>query len=271
MSTIKKYIAILLMLLLCCMGTGALAEEELPAWEYPIEPEIIANYNGYITLANRDVLLDGDYEPQDLVEMKVRSVVSDDELRKDAADALALMFEAAEKDGYKLYVKSAYRSYRTQNTMYYNRLEKLGYDDQLVSYPGASDHQTGLGVDVLNYAWTQKDGMNEKFAQEEEAQWMAKHCHEYGFVIRYLPDKEDITMIKYEPWHLRYVGLEVAAYMNENNLCLEEFTQEWQDYIANYEKSGITFEQLLRARSLPSDIVVVDVSENGEEDFSMFY
>lgn len=253
------------------MSACTAGAEDVPEWTYPISPEIIANRNGYITLANQDSLLDGDYVPNDLMEVKLRQAVDDPELRKEAAEALSAMFAAAEEAGYKLYIKSAYRSYRTQNTMYYNRLEKLGYDDGLVAYPGASDHQTGLGVDVLNYAWTQKDGMNEKFAREEEAQWMAEHCHEFGFVIRYLEDKEEITKIKYEPWHLRYVGPEVAAYMAENNLCLEEFTQEWQEYVTAYEAQGLTFDELLAIRSMPGEIVVVDVSEDGEEDFSMFY
>lgn len=261
-------IGFLMLLFLLPQLAGA---EEAPHWDYLISPEIIANVNGYITLANQDSLLSEDYVPVDLIEVDVRSVVDDAELRRDAADALKRMFEAAEKEGYKLYVKSAYRSYRTQNTMYYNRLDRIGHDDGLVAYPGASDHQTGLGVDVLNYAWTQKDGMNENFAREKEAQWMAQHCHEYGFIIRYLEDKEDITKIKYEPWHLRYVGNEVAAYMQENNLCLEEFTQEWQAYIANYETQGVTFDELLSIRSRPNEILIVDVSEDGEEEFSMFY
>ena len=245
--------------------------EQVPEWTYPISPEILANNNGYITLANKENLLDGKFAPKDLVTLKLRSVVADDELRKEAAEALGRMFEAAENDGYKLYVKSAYRSYSTQNTMYFSRLEKIGYDDELVAYPGASDHQTGLGVDVLNYEWTQKDGMNEKFARTEEAQWMAAHCHEFGFVVRYEADKEELTKIKYEPWHLRYVGEAVARYMEEKHFCLEEFTGDWQNYIAEYEQQGMTFNELLKHRSKPNDILVVDVSENGEEDYSMFY
>lgn len=245
--------------------------ENVPEWTYPISPEILANNNGYITLANKENLLDSKYAPKDLVEMKLRSVVADDELRKEAAEALERMFVEAENDGYKLYVKSAYRSYSTQNTMYYNRLDKMGYDDELVAYPGASDHQTGLGVDVLNYEWTQKDGMNEKFARTEEAQWLAAHCHEFGFVIRYEADKEELTQIKYEPWHLRYVGNEVAQYMYQQHLCLEEFTEDWQNYIAEYEKLGMTFDELLKVRARPNEILVVDVSEDGEEDYSMFY
>jgi len=178
------------------------------------------------------------------------------------------MFDAALEDGYTLYVKSAYRSYGTQNTMYQNRLERYGYDDGLVAYPGSSDHQTGLGVDVLNYEWTQKDGMNEKFALEAEAKWMAEHCHEFGFVIRYMEDKEDITGIKYEPWHLRYVGKEVAAYMMENHLSLEEFTEEWQAYVAEFEAAGGDMKRLTIQRRYLGPIIVVSVGEDGEEEYS---
>ena len=106
--------------------------------------------------------------------------------------------------------------------MLYTVHVKMGYDDELVAFPGASDHQTGLGVDVLNYEWTQKDGMNEKFARTEEAQWLAAHCHEFGFVIRYEADKEEITQIKYEPWHLRYVGKKIAKEMAVKGWVLEE-------------------------------------------------
>ena len=211
----KKIMAILMLMVLGMGCTFALAEQ--PAWDYPLTPEIINNVEGYITLANQENLLDEKFEPQDLVKVTVRHVV-DDPIRKPVHDALEEMFAAAEDAGYKLYLKSGYRSYQTQETMYFNRLDKNnGVDDGWVSKPGASDHQTGLGVDVLNYSWTKKDGMNEKFAAEEEAKWMAEHCWEYGFVLRYMEDKEEVTKINYEPWHLRYVGKEVAQYMYEKH------------------------------------------------------
>lgn len=247
-----------------------MAFAEQPAWEYALEPEILQNVQGYITLANQDVLLDENYIPQDLVDVKIRHVV-DDPLRKEAYEALERMFEAAEAEGHKLYVKSGYRSYKTQHTMYYNRLENNhGVDDGWVSKPGASDHQTGLGVDVLNYAWTKKEGMNEKFAVEKEAKWMAENCWDYGFVIRYMEDKEEITKINYEPWHLRYVGLDVAKYMQEKHYCLEEFTAEWQQYLAEWEQSGGNFKQLLKERAQLT-ATVVGYSEDGEEEISIFH
>ena len=253
-----------------CFGARAAG---FPDWEYPLEPEIIYDFDQYITLANRSHLLDSGYVPGDLVKTPVRraSGVGAMELRQAASDALAEMFEAASEAGYTLYLKSAYRSYQTQKTMYNNRLQKMGRDDGLVAYPGSSDHQTGLGADILNYAWTQKDGMNKEFAKTAEAQWMLEHCQEFGFVLRYMEDKEDITAIKFEPWHFRYVGREAAAYIMENHLSLEEFTEEWQNYVADYEARGGNFKELILWRARVRDAVVVNVNENGEEEYSIFY
>lgn len=257
-------------LLICLLMTPVALAEDMPEWEYPLDPEILADPLDYIVLTNKEMLLDEDYEPDDLVNVNAKRVVTG-QLRKEANEALNAMFAAAKESGYTLYVKSAYRSYRTQKTMYYNRMEKYGYDDGLVAYPGSSDHQTGLGVDILNYEWTQKDGMNEKFAAEAEAQWMADHCHEFGFILRYMEDKEDITKIKFEPWHFRYVGLEAASYMMKNHLSLEEFTWEWQAYVENYAAQGGDLQALLRERARINDVTVIEVTEDGEEELSIFY
>ncbi len=242
-----------------------------PAWDYPIPPDILANKDGVLTLVNRERLLPADYEPQDLVRLTVKRTVNDYELRKVCSLALEQLFAAAREDGYTLYVKSAYRAYQTQKTMYYNRLDAMGYDDGLVQYPGASEHQTGLCADVLNYEWTKKDGMNYRFAQEPEAQWMAQHCWEYGFIVRYESDKEEITGIKYEPWHLRYVGKTCARYIWENHLSLEEFTEEWEGYIASWEASGGDFDRLVMEMNLPNEVIVLETGEDGEEEISAFY
>ena len=252
---------------LCVYGEG------MPDWDYPLAPEILYDYDQYITLANRSHLLSSDYEPDDLVKTtcKKSSDAGTPMLRNDACDALNRMFAAAERDGFTLYLKSAYRTYQTQKTMYNNRLDKLGRDDGLVSYPGASDHQTGLGADILNYAWTLKDGMNKEFANTREAQWMEAHCQEYGFILRYMADKEDVTGIKFEPWHFRYVGLEAAAYIMENHLSLEEFTEEWQAYISSWEAAGGNFQALIIERAKINGSTVIDVTDDGEEEISIFY
>ncbi len=258
------------LLLFCALPAHA---EGMPEWDYPLSPEIIEDFDEYIILANRQHLLSGDYKPGDLVNTtcKKSSDAGTPELRKEASDAINAMFAAALEDGLTLYLKSAYRSYQTQKTMYNNRLDKLGRDDGLVSYPGASDHQTGLGVDILNYEWTKKDGMNKEFARTKEAQWMEAHCAEFGFILRYMADKEEVTGIKFEPWHFRYVGREAAAYIMENHLSLEEFTEEWQAYIADWEARGGDFRELIIQRAQVNPVTVVNVSEDGEEELSIFY
>ena len=112
-----------------------------------------------------------------------------------------------------------------------------GKDDGWVSLPGASDHQTGLGCDVVPRSWKDKS-MNGKMGKEPECIWMAEHGQEYGFIIRYPEDKQEETEINYEPWHLRYVGVPAATYIMENGMCLEEFNAELQAAIREFIDAG---------------------------------
>ena len=214
--------------------SGVVMYNDVP-WTFPVD--LMDMKPEFIRLVNKHMFLAKDYTPDDLVTMKklkldkngnntsggVRMVDSSEwQLQKDCAAALVALCDAARAEGHELYLKSAYRSYYKQAVMYENRLEKYGYDDGWVTKPGASDHQTGLGCDVVPKNWTDR-GMNEDMAREPETQWMAEHCAQFGFILRYPADKEDITEINYEPWHLRYVGVEAATYIMDNGLCLEEF------------------------------------------------
>lgn len=220
-------------------------------WNFPVDLQDMEPDK--IVLANKEMLLSKDFVSEPLVSIPARKADKDDnntnngvlkassgkmQLQEDCAAALVAMCEAARDEGLYLYLKSAYRSYQTQNTMYYNRLKKNnGKDDGWVSKPGASDHQTGLGCDVVPKSWRDKS-MNSSMASTEECQWMAAHCAEYGFIIRYPEDKEDITEINYEPWHLRYVGVAAATYIMENGLCLEEFHDQMQAAIDEFLAAG---------------------------------
>lgn len=240
----------MLVFLLILMGTGSLAErldlatmenaEEAQTlvekvWNYPIPYELLKT-SDYIVLANKTNLLDENYIPGDLVKVKVKKISSTPiEMRAAASEALSAMFDAAKADGITLYAHSGYRSYRTQKTMYYNRLKKNnGKDDGVVAVPGSSDHQTGLGIDVINKAGIGKK-FTSAFAKTKEGIWIAEHCWDFGFIIRYQKEKEDLTEIIYEPWHLRYVGIQVSEYIHQMNYCLEEFTEEWKRVVAEYE------------------------------------
>ncbi len=220
-------------------------------WDFPLmlsqmDPELIR-------LANKHVLLSRDYVPDPLVTMNTRKAdkqgnninggvnkasSSSMKLQGECASALVEFFEAALEDGITLYLKSAYRSYQTQNTMYYNRLKKNnGRDDGWVSKPGASDHQTGLGCDIVSKAWRSKS-LNRDFAKTKEAQWMAEHAAMYGFILRYPSDKEDVTEINFEPWHFRYVGRDVAWYIMSEGICLEEFHERLGKAVDAFLASG---------------------------------
>jgi D-alanyl-D-alanine carboxypeptidase len=237
----KKWLLIALCLTMIFVGGCASAQEleqgNTVSWTYPVSLGELQKE--YIRLANTDNLLPSDYKPAELVKIKVKKTSSSAiQMCQFVSDALDAMFAAASEDGVTLYAHSGYRSYQTQKTMYYNRLEQNnGKDDGVVAYPGSSDHQTGLGIDIISKAWIGKR-FNSEFAKTEEAQWMAAHCAEYGFIIRYPEGKEDITKIIYEPWHLRYVGVEAAQYMMSNGLTLEEFTVEWQQALAAFQGNG---------------------------------
>ena len=235
-------------------GSSAQGAENAVAadWNYPISREILADPDGVLVLANKDHLLEKSYpDPSTLVTATVRKASSSKMQARDVAyAALEKMFTEAEAQGIRLYLKSAYRSYRTQEVMHYNRVQSMGYDDGMVQAAGASDHQTGMGFDIVSKSWTDRK-MNRDFAKTEEGQWMAAHCAEYGFIIRYLDGKEDVTGIYYEPWHLRYVGVEVATYMMANNLTLEEFTEEYQRALAAYE-SGESWDAPLEPEPVPT-------------------
>ena len=255
----------LIALLLAVLCIPALAEEEDDWLFVDLSGDMVVSYNAVqwdfpvdiadlqpdlIVLVNKSMFLAKEFTPDNLVKMKslklnkdgsnanggVRQVDSTWQLREECADALVALCDAARAEGYELYLKSGYRSYYKQAVMYENRIKKYGYDDGWVTKPGASDHQTGLGCDVVPRKWTDR-GMNEDMAKEPETQWMAENCARFGFILRYPADKEAITEINYEPWHLRYVGVPAATYIMDNGLCLEEFYDQLMtaidDFIAN--------------------------------------
>ena len=125
--------------------------------------------------------------------------------------------KSASKDGLNIYLSSGYRSYAYQNTIYNNYVSWYGKAsaDTFSARPGHSEHQTGLAIDV--------NTIDDSFADTPEAEWLEKHAHEYGFIIRYPKGKESITGYKYEPWHIRYLGVEKATAVYNSGLTLEEY------------------------------------------------
>lgn len=149
---------------------------------------------------------------------------------------LLLMMQAAKAEGMNLVVRSPYRTSDHQEDNFNDRIRSymrqgLSYMEaykttsRVITVPGCSEHEVGLALDITSDSYIP---LEQGFADTKEGKWLAEHCSEYGFVLRYPEGKEYITSIEYEPWHFRYVGREAAAVMKEENLCLEEF---WDKYL----------------------------------------
>ena len=170
--------------------------------------------------------------PEGFVQPSVTSIDSQGrEIDSRIVGAYNSLVNAAKADGINLYPISAFRPHSTQVSLFNARVERArneGYSDPVaeaarhVAKPGTSEHELGLAIDFNSVD-------EENFKNTAEAKWLAAHCAEYGFVIRYPEDKESVTGIIYEPWHVRYVGTENAKRMTELNMCLEEYV----DYVGS--------------------------------------
>lgn len=188
---------------------------------------VVTNAEAVTVIVNKERSLPEGYEPDDLVEPNVPFSFDGPHekrhLRKEAASALEELFAAAKEDGIELRAVSGYRSYKRQVSVYNSSVERNGeeYAARVSAKPGYSEHQTGLAIDVSSPSVG--NVIEEVFGDSEEGKWLAEHAPEYGFVIRYLKDREDVTGYVYEPWHIRYVGKELAPDIAESGLTLEEY------------------------------------------------
>ena len=206
------------------------------ALSLPAPPDIDINEWQYL-LVNANTPLDPqDYAPEQLGYLNMTADETDIQTARNdyrcavdsrIAQPLLDMALACKAAGKQVYLSSGYRSYADQSYLFQRKVSQ-GYSEDvaktIVAYPGTSEHQTGLCCDITDYYRETKDSSLE---QTETYKWLCENCADYGFVVRYPADKsgsaDTITGVIYEPWHFRYVGVEAAKYMTENNLCLEEF------------------------------------------------
>ncbi|MDE5946193.1 MAG: D-alanyl-D-alanine carboxypeptidase family protein [Oscillospiraceae bacterium] len=155
-----------------------------------------------ILIANKTYGLPEDYDPG---------------LDSETETQFNVLAQAAANEGLDIWLASGYRSYDTQNRIYNNYVDSYGQAsaDTFSARAGHSEHQTGLAIDV--------NSIDDSFAGTPEAVWLENHAHEYGFIIRYPKGKESITGYKYEPWHIRYLGVDKATEVYNSGLTLEEF------------------------------------------------
>ena len=179
-----------------------------------------------ILLVNKKNRLPSDYE--------VELITLPDKVNKAAKEAytpLVDMLTAGRKEGLKFEICSSYRDVKAQERLYIEDVIALmrkgvPYEEAYTEVsketmpPGHSEHSTGLAFDIVALDYQLLDSRQQ---YTPESIWLREHCAEYGFILRYPKDKEDITQISFESWHFRYVGVEAAKYIMEHELCLEEY------------------------------------------------
>lgn len=188
----------------------------------------VDNNNEYLKLINRTNPVDSNYEPYDLVTPNIRLKTASDTtalVRYEVANALEDMFNDAKKVGINLIGISGYRPYEYQKVIYNNKVSRDGVIEanKYVAKPGTSEHQSGLVMDILSTEYTSLD---EGFENTNAYKWLSENMSNYGFILRYPKGKESITGYEYEPWHLRYVGIDAAKDISKKQLTLEEYLEK---------------------------------------------
>ena len=187
-----------------------------------------------LLLVNKNHKIPDDYKVE-LEEVEITHKVD-----KRIVDHLNQMLNDAREQGLSPIICSSYRKNAKQKQLYNNKIKeykRMGYSsaeaEELASYwiaiPGTGEHETGLAVDIVSKNYQILD---EKQEQTDVQKWLIENSYKYGFTLRYPTDKKEITMINYEPWHYRYVGIENATYMKEHAMCLEEYI----DYLRQLEE-----------------------------------
>lgn len=191
------------------------------------DKKLIEDTDDILIVVNKKRYLPSDYKPSDLVVPNVKFSFNGEYekkyMRHEAANALEELFDQAKEEGIYLYAVSGYRSYNTQERLFNNYSSKHGEEEanKFSARPGESEHQTGLAMDVSSQS--AGFGLNEEFGNTVEGKWVRDNAHKFGFIIRYLKEKTDITGYTYEPWHIRYVGKDIAEKIYNEGITLEEY------------------------------------------------
>ncbi|MCP3775114.1 D-alanyl-D-alanine carboxypeptidase family protein [Paenibacillus sp. MZ04-78.2] len=210
-------------------GVKQTAQTDTKSGKKTGDVQVVASPADIAVLVNKTFKLPDNYKPQDLVDPNVsftfKEKLEKRKMRKEAAAALEKLFEAAKKDNLPLAGVSAYRSHETQKTVYNRYVQKDGEAaaNKYSAKPGHSEHETGLAIDVAGSSG--KCAAQDCFGATKEAKWLAEHAADYGFIIRYPEGKENITGYQYEPWHLRYVGVDTAKTIAKQGVTLEEYVK----------------------------------------------
>lgn len=187
-------------------------------WDFYTNIQAVENPEAVPVIVNKYYALAADYVPPDMVQLPSGKYAT-----KETHAAYMAMSKDMEAEGMHIYAASAYRSYDYQHTLYNKYLQQEGGNaarvDTYSARPGHSEHQTGRAIDLCGSSGSLNDFINTK-----EGPWVNENCYRYGFIVRYQAENVAMTGYKYEPWHITYVGVEIATAMHDLGIkTLEEY------------------------------------------------
>lgn len=173
-----------------------------------------------LMLVNKYYSLKEDYVPDNIVKVSSSYAYAGNSVREDVLEAFKEMAAAAKDEDIVLVINSSYRSYKDQDEIWNYRKNNFGTEkaDQYAARAGHSEHQTGLAIDIAQYNSKEQD-----FENTPAFTWLENNAHKYGFILRFKKNAEDITGYSYESWHYRYVGVETATKVHDEDITYDEY------------------------------------------------
>lgn len=174
-----------------------------------------------LVMVNKYYTLPDNYEPANLTDISLRYSYAGNKITKEANDAYVSMWNAANNAGFTLIVNSSFRDHAYQERVYNNIKASSGTTeaDKVAARPGHSEHQSGLAIDVFEIG----NQTTATFKDSPAYTWLKENAHLYGFIERYPEDKEYLTGYSFESWHWRYVGLEAAKIIHDEEITFDEY------------------------------------------------
>lgn len=199
----------------------AINKVNYPNFLTPRSSQYLAFKTNNVWLVNTNYRLSSGYVPKDLIKVENVDYIKRENqqmlINNKAFDAYKKLYEASLLENLELMIFSAYRSYEYQENLYKKE------DNNYVAQPGASEHQTGMAIDIA----TPSTGLTNHFDNTPEAKWLENNAYKFGFIQRYPKDKEHITGYPYESWHYTFVGESVAENIKSKNITLEEYLYQY--------------------------------------------
>lgn len=184
--------------------------------------------------ANVDILVNAKNPIPDDWKVDLVQLKNGHQVDRRAYDSLQKMMDDARAKGWNPLICSSYRTTSYQQQLFDNRVQRMKNQgmseseaikdtEKWIAIPGTSEHETGLALDIVT---VENQNLDNSQLNSECQKWMMEHCYDYGFILRYPKDKVKVTGIDFEPWHYRYVGYDIAQYIKQQGICLEEYKQQ---------------------------------------------